>query len=106
MDELPIEASVDEFVDTIIKETGDRVVCSACGNTDWATWTQTPLALGGSALRLDAPEADNLFGIHVVAFSCSRCGLIRFHNVDITFRQKSWRRNSPRLRPIDRVDLA
>jgi ribosomal protein S27AE len=85
MKQLPIEASVDEFVDAVLEATGERVVCSACGNTDWDTWTQTPLALGASALRLDASEDDDLFGIHTVAFACSRCGLIRFHVADIAF---------------------
>ncbi len=85
MDEMPIEASVDEFIDAVVKATGERVVCSACGNEDWAIWDAAPLTLHVSNLRPNVPFEDSEFGIHAVAFSCTRCGLVRFHSRDVAF---------------------
>jgi ribosomal protein S27AE len=85
MKELPIEASVDEFVDAILKETGERVVCSACGNTDWDTHVVTPLMLWASNPRPGVADEHLPIGFNVVTFSCRRCGLVRFHFVDVSF---------------------
>jgi hypothetical protein len=67
VDEFPIETSVDEFVDAILKATGDRVVCSACGNTEWAIYDATPMTLNADNLRPGVPEDDTIIGLHVVA---------------------------------------
>lgn len=85
MDQLPIEASVDEFVDAVVKATGDRVVCSACGNTDWATYDATPMTFGADNLRPGIPDDESVFGMHVVAFACTRCRLLRLHAVELSF---------------------
>jgi ribosomal protein S27AE len=85
VDEFPIESSVDEFVDAILKATGDRVVCAACGNTEWASYDATPLTLNADNLRPGIPEDDTIIGFHVVPFACRRCGLVRFHAVNLVF---------------------
>jgi hypothetical protein len=87
MKELPIESSVDEFVDAIIEATGDRVVCAACGHTTWATYDATPMTLGADNLRPDISDGETLFGIHAVAFACTHCGLLRLHAVQVSFPQ-------------------
>ncbi len=85
MNELPIEASVDEFVNAVVQATGDRVVCSACGHDDWSKWDAAPLTIPGLNVRCEPGDEGAEFGIHTVAFACRRCGLIRLHAVDVSF---------------------
>jgi ribosomal protein S27AE len=85
MDEFPIESSVDEFVNAILKATGDGVVCSACGYTEWAIYDATPMTLNADNLRPGVPEDETIIGLHVVPFACGRCGLLRFHAVRLSF---------------------
>jgi hypothetical protein len=85
MDELPVEASVDEFVNAVLKETSERVVCPACDHASWATYDATPLTLDASNLRPGIPAEDATIGFHVVPFSCTRCGFVRFHAVPLSF---------------------
>jgi hypothetical protein len=86
MQELPIQASVNEFVDLVHKDTGGTVACWACGCTVWDTFeADAPFALNAIRIRLDAPADDAMFGVHVVGFSCSDCGLLRFHQARPVF---------------------
>jgi hypothetical protein len=87
--QFPIEASVDEFVDAVTKETGHRVICFACGNHDWATYDATPMTVGADNLRPGVPDDESSFGLHVVPFACTRCGLLRLHAVRISFPPES-----------------
>jgi predicted RNA-binding Zn-ribbon protein involved in translation (DUF1610 family) len=82
MEELPIEAGVDEFVDLIHKQTRDRIECPACGDATWQTFPDTPVALAGYRIRLDVPaDTEVNTGFRVVAFACRQCGFLRFHQV-------------------------
>ena len=80
MENLPIEASVNEFVDLISKHTHSPVTCWACGQTEWDTLIETPVALTWTKLRLDEPGHD-MGGMHLVPLVCANCHLVRFHLV-------------------------
>ena len=83
MKEMPIEASVDEFVDLIDEHAYGTVTCWTCGGNEWDTFVDTPTALFTTTLRIDALEDERIGGLHVVKFVCRRCGLLRLHHVNV-----------------------
>jgi hypothetical protein len=81
MRQLPIEASVDEFVETIDEQTGPDVSCPICGHTVWDTLFHTPLGVSTLLLRTDRPDDEILSTLQVVAFICMKCAFVRMHQV-------------------------
>lgn len=85
MKELSIEASIDAFVNEINEHTHGPVICWACGETEWNTFDETPVALSGIRLRNSPTGTSALTSFHVVALVCTTCGLLRFHSVRAVF---------------------
>ena len=84
MKELPIDAAIEDFLDAVYEETGSGVVCPFCHNAEWEHSVDTPMGVTAVKIRPPVSDDDSTWtGYVAVGLSCTKCGFIRLHKVDL-----------------------